>query len=373
VALETGAQRLEMNNIMLVRILGYWVALTVVFAGCKHEDSAARVDTADKKLTASTATQGPKTGMFAGKPYVTLRIQAESMPFQVHVNDAPVSYSQTGGPADETYPINQFLNAWGDNVFSILAIPWTQADDTHRFDEPAFIKVTVLVQEAGALDKPGVAIGTLAFRGKHGNTPQALEESSSAGTFDSAKQLAESSRGDVVVGQPHIRRFTSAETLIASRTIAMPMPLPQWEFLRSDKIVFDLDIDRPSDVELYEQVLAAYEVVWKGLKAGQVDAILSLFEERSRNNDAAFYLPPGTSQAKLKALLEEACHDPGLQLRALHREEPWTLDVGPGQRTVRFMTGPQGSAALRFTDDVGLSTALPITFRKQGERFIIAL
>ncbi|MEY4583360.1 MAG: hypothetical protein RL701_8063 [Pseudomonadota bacterium] len=360
--------------LMIATVLSWTLGHTV---GCKRDVAATTPKATVQTVQPATADTGhlPKQGsMFAQKPYVTVFVEAQSVPFEVHVNGAPVT-SNPGASSRETYPVNQLLRPWGDNEISVLAPPYTLPDGTSGYEDAASVTVTVLVQETGSLDKPGVPVCTLSFHGKTARTPQATEGSSPVGKFDSARKLEPNDRGDVVIGPPRVQKINSAGVLLVSRTFAMPMPLPEWEFLRSDLVPLELEGPTPAGDVLYEQLIAAYDLVWQGLKTGDVDKVLPLFEERSRNTDAAFYLFAGTTQKKLKALLEEAVHDPSLALQPIKADESWVMDVCPTARLMRLVTRPHSGAILRFEDITapGLATTVPITFRKQGERFVIAL
>jgi hypothetical protein len=305
-------------------------------------------------------------------PYFSLRIQAESLPIAVEVNTAPLMEDRTGSVTDETWPINHMLRASGDNEISVQP---AQYDDGGKgvFRRGAKVTLTVLVQEAGHLDRPGMPITKLCFIAAHAGTPHATDGSTPEGQFDSSRQLAPSKDGDIGVGKPKVRVLNAEGVLFVSRTFSAALPIREWEFLSSDVLPDIYNGQNPEAERTYDALLAAYEVIWKGLKSGNVDSIMPLFEERSTNTDRAFYLAPGTTQRKLKESFERVTHDPTLTLNPIRTDRYWELDIAPGGRLMRLVFGAHSSAILRFDDKDGLSTVYPVTFRRKGGKYIIAL
>ena len=313
--------------------------------------------------------------MHISNPYFSLRIQTESLPYRVHVNGAPLTADASGGPANETWPINHMLRSSGENEIALLAPPYEDDHGKGAFEKTAKATLTVLVQEAGQLDKPGLPVMKLCFVGSRAGTPRATEGSSPEGRFDSTREFTSSKTGDVSVGKPTVRALNAQGVLWISRTFSANLGLPEWEFLTSDVMPNFLE-DAPSEAEaerIYADLLAAYETVWKGLKSGNIDSILPLFEERSRNTDRAFYLNPGTTQQRLKDSFLEVLKDRSMSLQPIRIEDFWPIETAPRGRLVRLVTGEHSSAILRFEDKDGLSLVYPVTFRRKGGKYIIAL
>jgi hypothetical protein len=216
-------------------------------------------------------------------------------------------------------------------------------------------------------------ITKLCFVGAHAGTPRATIGSTPDGQFDSSRQLAPSNNGDIGVGKPKVRALNKAGVLFVSRTFSAALPIREWQFLSSDVLPDIYNEPTPEAERTYDELLSAYEVIWKGLKSGNIDSILPLFEERSTNTDRAFYLPPGTTQRKLKESFERVTRDPTLTLKPIRTDRHWELDIAPGGRLMRLVFGPHSSAILRYDDKDGLSTVYAVTFRRKGNRYIIAL
>jgi hypothetical protein len=306
-------------------------------------------------------------------PYFSLHVQTESLPYRVHVNGAPLTADATGGAASETWPINHMLRHSGSNEIALLAPPYENDEGRGAYDESAKATLTVLAQEAGHLDRPGVALMKLCFVGAHAGTLRVTEGSSPDGTFDSSKQFASSKNGDVTVGKPNVRALNRQGVLWVSRAFSVQTALPAWEFLNSDVMPTFYDGVTAEGRRTYEELLSAYEAVWNGFSTGDIDSILPLFEERSRNTDRAFYLTPGTTQQRLKESIVEVLQDRSMSLQPVRIDGYWSIEVGPGGRLMRLVTGEHSSAILRFEDKDGLSHVFPVTFRRKNGRYVIAL
>lgn len=314
--------------------------------------------------------------MLSQKPYITLHIQTSSLPFEVYVNGAPVTADETGSDADITWPINNMLHPWRENEIAILV--WTNEldDGSIGFEPGAQATLSVMLQQAGALQEPGRTIGNLHFEADKLRDARATEGSSPSGRYDSARDLASSAAGDVVIGAPFVRELNKeVGLLMVARTFVIPLPLPEWEFFSSEQVATLNNGETAQTEVLYSELLAAYEELWKKLKAGELDSVMPYFEERSRNTDRAFFLAAGTTQQRLRSSLQEAMADSSLQLGSLKTDGFWTLNVGPTQRLMRLVWGDHSSAIIRFADKeyAGVATTYPLTFRKQGSRYIIAL
>lgn len=182
-----------------------------------------------------TARPRAKEGsMLAGKPYLSLGIEAETIVYDVYVNGAFVSADFDGKPARETRPINHFLRS-GKNELTVMIVPWELDDGKRGFLSSHRIELKLLVQQAGALEAPAQTIGSLVFTGA-GSGPEATKESTPSGMLDSTRNFERSSAGDVSWGPVQIRAINDDGAMLVSRQFTLPVPFLDWEFLRSDSV-----------------------------------------------------------------------------------------------------------------------------------------
>ncbi|MEY4581967.1 MAG: hypothetical protein RL701_6670 [Pseudomonadota bacterium] len=309
------------------------------------------------------------------KPYISLQVEADRLPFQVYVNGAFVTTELTGTQVNETWPINQLMRS-GTNKIALLIRPWSRAEGPAGFEANSRLTVKILVRESGQPDGPEHELLQLSFNGAGVKTPAMTEGSSPDGDLDSNKDFERVRHGDVTVGPVESKSIDAMGSWLLTRDLSLPLPFPEWEFLRAQRMkpAYELGNDAEA-LSLYERALSAYEGIWKALEAGKIDAILPLFEERSRETDLAMYQSVGTTAGKLKAAFEESLHDKGQHLAPLRPVQGfWTYDVGPGGSLVQLVRGPHGGAILRYSDhrDERYQTGFPIAFRLDGEQLIVA-
>jgi hypothetical protein len=261
----------------------------------------------------------------------------------------------------------------GANQIAILLYP--VADPPEEFRSDAKLVVRLVVQEAGALDKPEREIATLAFQGAGKSLAERTEGSTAAGELDSSRDLERARHGDVTIGPMQMRPVDSEGMWLLSRDIELALPFPEWAFLRSESMKPFFELTGAETIPASEALIKAYEPIWKLLQARDVGGLLPFFEERSRELDQAMYLSDGTTQAKLKESFERVFSD---KTRALAPLRPtkgyWIYDVGPTGVLARLSWGKHGGAILRFrsTEEDGYMTVYPIMFRKQGDRYIVS-
>jgi hypothetical protein len=298
------------------------------------------------------------------KPYVTLRVEADYVPYEVFVNGGFVATDLSGWTGTETWPINSWLRS-GDNQIALLLYPWHPEDDVPpSFDTRARLTLKVSVRDLALPDGPEHEITTLCFDGSKLESGDVTAESAAPGE-----------RGSSRVGPIHVEQVDFDGKLLIKRDLNLAVPFPEWAFLRSDAAAPAYTLSEDEIEPQYRQLLSAYENIWQLLQAKSLDQLMPLFAERSHEIDSAMYLPEGTTQAKLRASFEKTLHDETRNLAPLRPEEgAWKYDVGPTGRLLRLSDGAQSSAIIRFPEksDPRASTGYAITFRKQGDQFFVA-
>lgn len=307
------------------------------------------------------------------KPYLSVRIEAESIRYSVSLNGAFIAANNKGSPANETYPVNHFARS-GGNELAVVLNAWELADGKVGFDATDKIKVTLIVQQAGALEAPPLVIGSLVFSGARAGA-EAVNESTPPGELDSTREFAAASSGDVRWGAVQIAPLNDGGTLLVSRQVSLPLPFLDWDFLRSDSVPLPFGWDDAKWREAHDELLKPYEVIWNALRDRDVERLMPLFEERSRETDRAFFRAPGTTQNKLREAFEQTLGDPDMKLRPLRPKNGlWYYEVGPSGKLMRLTYGPFSNGIILFEDVTApaLRTEFPIAFRKSGDRYVVA-
>lgn len=312
--------------------------------------------------------------MLAGKPYLTLHIATADVPYKILVNGVFLAIDYDGNPANMRLPVNHCMRS-GRNELSMVLFPQADESGERSFEKDASAELKLQLQQAGRLDEEPVTITTLKFRGTGIGAQHVLDGSSPARRLDSARKFEPGDDGDVVLGAA--RSFQQGEfgEILLSQTIELHLPFLEWAFFRSDRVKHVHELSEAELDAAYDKLLAAYGVIHQGLKRKNLDAIMPLFEERSREADQAFYLPRGTTDAKLRALFEQTMNDPSMQLSSLQPESGfWGYDVGTTGQIMQLTFGQRGRPIINYHDPKapGYYTVFPIDFRIKDGKYIVA-
>lgn len=349
----------------------------------RNEASAVSVvaaDAAEPPPRAESATSVTKTSMkehdmLQDKPYLSLRVETEDVPFYVYVNGGLVTVDESGTAANETWPINQLLRS-GTNEVSMLVFPYAgEEGQPASYSAASKVTLTLLVRQADDAESPEHQVSVLRFSGSEATKSDPSAGSSPPGTRDSRQGFAPSAQGDVTIGPVRVERDPSGMMRV-TQTLRMPLPFLEWDFFRSDDVGSLYELTEEQTVVRYEELLSAYEVVWRYLRAKDVDGLMPLFEERSREVDRAMYREPGTTQRRLREAFESALHNPKVKLMPVRTGNKgyWNHDVGPTGKLMLLGRGDRMSPMIRFENkqSAAYATVFQILFRKQGNKYIIA-
>lgn len=319
-----------------------------------------------------TSVSPEESSMLTGKPYLSLQVDAFHVPFEVFVNSGYVTTDVTGTTASEKWPINPFLRS-GTNEIGVLMYGWADGPPG-TFEEDAKLTLRVSLKQADSDEGPQHELFVMTFGGNSPNSDSAAEGSTSEGSFDSAQGFRRVNRGDVELGPVKIRRIPEENVTILTRSLNLRLPFPEWAFFHSDRQKPTVELSN-SDVRVQHDILLlAYDEIWRLLSSRDVDRLLPLFEERSREIDLSLYQEPGTTQTKLREAFESALADPSCTLEPLRRSKGrWYYNVAPGGQLARLTTSDHGGAAIRFRlKSSDYARVFPIMFRKEGSRYIVS-
>jgi hypothetical protein len=163
---------------------------------------------------------------------------------------------------------------------------------------------------------------------------------------------------------------------VLSRTFELPLPFPEWAFLRGDKMKLNWEFaNEEEERRAYLQLLTRYDELHALLEKHDVDGFLDACEERSREIDQAYYKATGETRRALDQQLRKAMTDPQFELASLDKDSdaPWGYMVGSKGTLVMLTQGMRASPILRYQlkDGTPFSLIFPVMFRKDGEKFIV--
>lgn len=294
------------------------------------------------------------------KPYLTLSVDADYVPYEVFVNGGFISTDLTGWTGSETWPINPWLRS-GSNQLALLLYPWhAEADKAPSFDAQARVTLRLSLRDLAQPDAEAIELLTLQLTGANIERPELSSTNA---------------HPDFTPGKLHSERVDFDGKLLLSVDFDVRLPFPEWAFLRSEPSAPAYTLSEDQISPHYERLLSAYENIWQLMQDKALDQLLPLFAERSREIDLAMYRDEGSTQAKLRDSLAQALHDDTRTLAPIRPEEgAWKYDVGPSGKLLRLSDGAQSSAIIRFPEkaDPRASIGYNIAFRQQGDALIVA-
>jgi hypothetical protein len=358
----------------VLRALALACLLAAPAAGCRGSSTAP----APTSATPDPQALKPKEkSMFFGQPVVSVKLEFFDCVYRLYINGGHVATDRSAMPLHEEQPINQWLRSGVNEIELHLFKQPVEGvpPDRYTLGEATRATVALTVKPASRPDDPGTQIASLAYS-LAAREPDRTASSSPAGRFDSTRNLARHDSGDVEVGPVQVAELPRGVGIILKRTVKIPLPFRPWAFFRSEKMIHPLEQKPEYTQKLYGELLGAYEVVWKGLAGKDLDRVISLFEERSREIDEAYYKPTGSTQQRLREMLQESMNDRSLALAPIRGSKGgyWDMDVGPPGTLLGLMRGDRGSAIIRFADkdpDGITSMVFPIFFRREHGQYII--
>lgn len=307
--------------------------------------------------------------MIPARPLLNLRVDIESCQYDLFVNGGLVMRNIAGTPAHEDQPINHFVRS-GSNEIEVLIYVDPDAPDAGE------VKVSLVIKDADHDQAPGVTALVLAHKA---GAAEPTAGSTPAGVFDSRRGFEKpADKGDFKVGPAKFRHLPVHRDPLdmVSRTFDVHLPFPEWAFFKGEKMKQGWEYETKDALKAgYAQILPAYVQLASLLEKHDVNGFVDACEERSREMDLAFYKTAGETRRRLTEELKTALADPTLKLEPTTPPPGkfWRYSVGSKGNLIALTQGDRGSAVIGFESTNGSVYRLgfPVTFRKQGDRFIV--
>ena len=293
-------------------------------------------------ITLTNCTNGEET-MFSKQPILSVKISAYLCKFDLRVNDVSVASNKRNIPTEVTIPINHWIQK-GENEIRLI-----QNISEQESMEGSSCAVTLLVKENGAAKATAKTITNLKL--EKGINKSLLKSKLSSKTLEASKN------GTVISSDVDLK--TDEKKLILQRTVSLPINLPQWKWLSSDKITDTKEIR----AALYNE----YERVHKVLENKNFSALGQLMSERLIELGSAFYMTP-QEMAESSGLQSNAT-DPEVELVALDPDIEIEI-MGDGKliKITRWNSKPQVGYVYK---DQSASMGYHLVYRKSGNQWIL--
>ena len=301
-----------------------------------------------------------------GKPVFKLEIEAYGLVYFVSANGGSVfNEFDADSQISVDLPINQWMHP-ESSEFSTVIFPKQGETD---FSESSYLHVTLLVQDFDNKDIE-YRLPLLMFNGSQYKSNKEMEKSLTKGRYHlTENNEVKLGSGAIDVGSISKTKTKYADTArIYSREVIIPNSLPLWAFFNSDTLP-DYDAMSPDEFKKsIKEIFPAYKKVQDLLIAGDVDALVTMFAERSREADLAFYQTPGTMSATVRRLTQQFLDDPEWSLDIRTSEQLGLLSYD-NKKLVSLVKG--GAGALGFAKENGRYYGLEIVFRQENGQWIV--
>jgi hypothetical protein len=318
-----------------------------------------------QQVKAPMKTEATNTAILKNQPIFSVHIEAQHVMNVVRVNGMDVYRDERGLQIEADFPVNQLMRN-GENELTIFVWPDSPGAP---LNPRAQVTISLEVRTNGSSTEKNHVISRVSYSNPLAHTAGATSISTPADRYDSQHGFRSNKQGDVQVGVTAMEiRQDGGITL--RQKVTLPILLPEWEFFRSDDLP---DVDKLSDDEYksyYGSVLQIYQHVADALKRHDVDAIMPMFEERSREMDLAYYNPPGTTLTELAADLKKIARRPQTEMLPVEEKFLYTFRY-PNNKLLKLVR-PDNSEALVFNlNDIKASESYSIVLRrKNGQWFI---
>jgi hypothetical protein len=264
-----------------------------------------------------------------------------------------------------TIPINEWL-ANGENTVSVKITPLETAKKIVAMGQQCEATISILVGKNSQPKSADIVINKLHYisaADKILNSPTNIIGSTTAGKYDSGNNFNASHDGDVEIDPMIIKSIKGkyGMGIQLEQKINLPLSLPKWKWLMSDKIA--------NDEETKKELIKEYHKIWQALHDKNLQLIAPFFKERTTELAEAYY-KSFEEMSPIPNLEKEIHNNQVIQGGDIPEEYAYLHIFGNGH--LASITRWNGEAAIFFNyKDGGMHDNYDIIFRKQGDKWII--
>lgn len=303
--------------------------------------------------------------MLQNNPDFKLEINAKNLNYIVDVNGgAVIREFESSNQVIAQFPINYWMHPEKTH-FGLVVFPNYGED----YLDGASITVTLIIE-----DDNDAAINyrlpIFIFEADHLNSGEERTESMEPGDY----RLAADNQVKKEKGQIHINdidmealdRHDGAFKL--SRDITIPNSLPLWDFFRCDELPDYESLSKEAYRAEVDSLFIEYKKIQDAMAANDLASIKSMFAQRSKEMEQAFYYEQPTWTEETFAEMQADIDDPEWTLRIRNPEELGITFEHNRKLASLTLGGFGGSDAIGFVNANGAYSSYPLTFcRKDGQ------
>lgn len=310
------------------------------------------------------------------KPFFEVKWTVSNLSYYVCINDMIVKCNITDaveGTMTTSLPVNHYMKS-GENRLSIWALP--EGSD-RPIESGQSIAAELWVRSAN----PEIE-GSYKIASVHCDGEESLcfdeEQLPKPERLSSTNEFLPAEDGDILIKHqvPEVLDAYVEETAKGYEVgvmVEVPNVLPRWGFFDSEGFDFVDDMTDAEFEQFERSLLAEYMKVQDALADGSeeaIDAIMPMFEERSREVEQALYLKPGSMQRLLREDLIAAGNKEKFELVNL-RYESCNIRFEQNDRIISLQRlGEDAAIGVNYKAFTGCQN-FDIYFRRQNGKWII--
>jgi hypothetical protein len=297
--------------------------------------------------------------MLNKKPVFTMKIHGFGTRYRIYINDIKV-YEEKNGASQATtsLPLNHWMRA-GENSLKLAIYP---NNEDAPINEKSEVNAEIYVHN-DEMEEQQYRIGGFNFKGVG-----RIQESALEGYRLETELFKHDDEGELIAHDVSVKKDT---ILVGSysyeQQFTIPNNLPLWAFFQSDDVPNGSELSESDYWSLSDSLCDPVQKIQEKLIAGNIDEVITLFEERNDELDKAFYYSSGVMEAKLRDSFETDI--PQLNMLELIKDYV-SYDNENNLKLASVYRNGKPAIVGNFKDSDG-SINFPIMFRKQDGKWII--
>jgi len=282
-----------------------------------------------KQQTKQGANQMQLTPDYGNKPSYRLNIAGFGDKIEVFFNGSEMFHDFSRSQVVTVYPINDYVTT-GENELKVRLVSPKKFD--YRFNPKGWFKVSLEVRDAkGSWQRlGGIVYDAAAKEPLKGSAHEGYYTLEAGKGYKAVALPAEAEVSKVKMKQKEKRNRVKINTKEFIQTLIFPTPFPRWKFLDSEDIVEE-DIEMLTSAEYeklrqspkMQKLYDAYEEILSLLKSGQVDKMMSLFDERLSEFSYAWRKNKQTLKKELAEDFKEELANPEYEIVPFERSKKY--------------------------------------------------
>lgn len=308
---------------------------------------------------------GGAKSMLENNPVFKLKVSYFGLRSFLLVNGVVIHREyHSGSQLTTEFPVNHWFHP-EINAFGLHVYPDKEGEPIKK---GGWIKVELIISDQQGSEENSVTLfdfkegGVIAGKLNVGGVQPGNYKLSDSG-------LVEDTAGGIVVHEASYGDVNDyAGAVEIDKQLVIKNSLPLWKFFNAETLP---DYYSMPDDEYYAAVsdlFAVYDSLQSAIERKDVDYVLELCSERSKEIDQSFYKAHGATEDALRNSLEASISDSNMSLaKATEEMLGITLD---GERRLVSLTREGDTNAIGFDKKSGGSTSYPFVFRRENGKWI---